>query len=496
MKLFVQKGKLGSLQVNKVQAVFLSLILFFTIFPQGQPKVEAVQSKLGKVFHIYLDEDYLGKINDLSIIDLVIEEKLAEVERKDLPLFIAEDITYIPEQSFNPRYNNEETRKTLHNLLTVNVNAFALEIDGEVIGYFETEEMIDDLLQAYKLNFVEKKDLNQLKQKENSLVFANETLYLENKKQFMANRKALKPGEKELVDVFLDHEIEVFEGKTEPELLLSEEDGLKLLNKATKEEERHDIKKGEVLQTISSQYELEIEELLSLNPDLKEDSLLQIGQELKVTEYKPSFDVVAIVEEATKEKIPYETEIIESDQLYKGEEEVKQKGKNGEKEVLYRVEQKNGLELSRKVIEEKITKKAKKKIIIKGTKVIPSRGSGKYIWPTNGGYVSSYYGYRWGRLHKGIDIARPSNRTIKAADHGVVSAAGYKGGYGNRIVINHNNGMKTLYAHLSSINVRPGQVIEKGTAIGIMGSTGNSTGIHLHFEIYQNGVAKNPMQFY
>lgn len=493
---FLGNRKLGFTQVNKGQVFLITFLILFTIFFQSQPKVEAVQSKLSKVYHVYVDEDYIGKINDLSIIDHALSKKISEVDREDLSLFIAEDITYIPEQSFNPRYNNEQVRKILQNLLTVKLKAYALKIDGETIGYFETEEMIDRLLQTYKENFVDKKDLEQLKQKENSLIFANETLYLENKKQFMAERKALKPGQRELVDVFLDHEIEVFKEEAEPEFLLTEEEALHILNKAKVEEENHKIKEGEVLQTISRKYDLTIDEVLKLNPSLQEDSLLQIGQEIRVIEYKPSYDVVVIEEEAAKEKIPFETEVIESDDLYKGEEEIKQKGKEGEKEVLYEVEKKNGLELSRKVVKEKLIKKPKKKIIIKGTKVIPSRGSGKYIWPTNGGYISSHYGYRWGRLHKGIDIARPSNRTIKAADHGVVSFTGYKGGYGNKIVINHNNGMKTLYAHLSSINVRPGQVVEKGTAIGIMGSTGNSTGVHLHFEIHQNGVPKNPMQFY
>lgn len=99
-------------------------------------------------------------------------------------------------------------------------------------------------------------------------------------------------------------------------------------------------------------------------------------------------------------------------------------------------------------------------------------------------------------MHKGIDIARPANRNILAADNGVVEFAGYdNGGYGNKIIINHNNGMKTVYAHLSSISVSVGQTVEKGKVIGIMGSTGNSTGIHLHFELYKNGALQNPLDY-
>jgi|SRR5690625_3095352 len=125
-------------------------------------------------------------------------------------------------------------------------------------------------------------------------------------------------------------------------------------------------------------------------------------------------------------------------------------------------------------------------------------GDGVLGWPTQGGYISSHMGSRGGRTHKGIDIARTDRSTsppIFAADGGTVASAGYSGAYGNKVVINHSNGMKTLYAHLSSINVSAGQSVSKGTKIGVMGTTGRSTGIHLHFEVYTNGALQNPMNY-
>jgi murein DD-endopeptidase MepM/ murein hydrolase activator NlpD len=98
-------------------------------------------------------------------------------------------------------------------------------------------------------------------------------------------------------------------------------------------------------------------------------------------------------------------------------------------------------------------------------------------------------------MHKGIDIARPSDRTIKAADNGVVVSAGWGGGYGNKIVIDHRNGYRTLYGHMSSLKVKVGQTVSKGTAIGIMGATGDATGVHLHFEVYKNGSLVNPLSY-
>ena len=104
-------------------------------------------------------------------------------------------------------------------------------------------------------------------------------------------------------------------------------------------------------------------------------------------------------------------------------------------------------------------------------------------------------GYRWGRFHKGIDIARPNNLTIKAADNGVVIFAGWDGDFGNKIEIDHRNGFHTIYGHMSSLKVHVGQTVKKGQAIGIMGQAGDATGVHLHFEVHQNGVLKNPLSY-
>lgn len=120
-------------------------------------------------------------------------------------------------------------------------------------------------------------------------------------------------------------------------------------------------------------------------------------------------------------------------------------------------------------------------------------------WPTAGGYISSTFGKRWGKLHKGIDIARTNRSTsppIFAAESGTIEKAGNTGnGYGNMIVIDHGDGLKTLYAHLSSLDVKAGQKIERGEKLGIMGATGNSTGIHLHFEVHEKGQPINPIPF-
>ena len=129
-------------------------------------------------------------------------------------------------------------------------------------------------------------------------------------------------------------------------------------------------------------------------------------------------------------------------------------------------------------------------------------GTGTFTWPTPGcAKVTSEYGMRLHptlgerRLHTGMDIAAPMGATIVAADSGTVIFSGWMSGYGQVIIINHNNGLSTLYAHQSSFLVSKGVNVSKGQAIGKVGSTGWSTGPHLHFEVRVNGTPTNPRAY-
>ena len=133
-------------------------------------------------------------------------------------------------------------------------------------------------------------------------------------------------------------------------------------------------------------------------------------------------------------------------------------------------------------------------------------GTGRFTWPVPGYYkLSSKYGYRWHpvtgtwKLHTGIDISSSGiyGARIVAADDGTVSLSGWNGGYGWCVVINHGNGYSTLYAHMKAASsLKKGQAVTKGSTVGYVGSTGTSTGPHLHFEIRQNGSPKDPLKWF
>lgn len=130
----------------------------------------------------------------------------------------------------------------------------------------------------------------------------------------------------------------------------------------------------------------------------------------------------------------------------------------------------------------------------------PVSGSGAMMWPVNG-VITSPFGYRnhpiFGRsiLHSGIDIGVDYGTPVQAADGGVVVEAGWIGGYGYAVVIDHGNGLSTLYGHNSSLNVSSGQSVSKGQVIAYAGSTGNSTGPHVHFEVRANGDPVDPSAY-
>jgi murein DD-endopeptidase MepM/ murein hydrolase activator NlpD len=139
-----------------------------------------------------------------------------------------------------------------------------------------------------------------------------------------------------------------------------------------------------------------------------------------------------------------------------------------------------------------------KPVVVKQVKVysgpVPAsaaKGTGRFVWPTTG-YITQ--GYK--PLHRAIDIAGRVGLPVKASDAGYVVESGWSNaGYGYFIVVDHRNGFQTLYAHLSRILVSPGQSVGKGATIALMGSSGRSTGAHLHFEVRQGGGLKNPFSY-
>ena len=199
-------------------------------------------------------------------------------------------------------------------------------------------------------------------------------------------------------------------------------------------------------------------------------------------------------------KVPYSTNRVKTDTKPMGYYAVTTKGVEGVNRKSLVVESVNGEETSRTETATEVIKEPVTRVITIGTaKVSPSEkssatSSGLICPITKGKFkVSSYYGH--GRNHKGVDLAANRGVAIFAAASGSVTYAGYDGDYGYSVVIDHGNGMKTRYAHASYLCVKKGQVVSQGDMIAAVGSTGYSTGNHLHFEVIINGTRVNPAPY-
>lgn len=199
------------------------------------------------------------------------------------------------------------------------------------------------------------------------------------------------------------------------------------------------------------------------------------------------------------EPIPAPVEYVEDDSLYEGDSNVLSEGEEGENWIRAEVTYQNGTEIARTVLEAVVQKEPEKKVVATGTKERPATASkGTYIWPVDGTVTSSpgsrtLFGST--NYHSGLDIAVPYGTKVKAADGGTVSFAGWKGDYGNLVIITHDDGTQTYYAHNSNLLVSEGDSVYQGQAIAEAGSTGRSTGSHCHFEVRVNGEVQNPYDY-
>lgn len=239
-----------------------------------------------------------------------------------------------------------------------------------------------------------------------------------------------------------------------------------------------------------------VEKLKEVNPGIDEKNIKK-GDKIKYEYETPVVAVVTSSEYTSKETIEYETKSIEDSESYEGTTTVVTPGITGEKQVKYRITAHNGVEVARKTLEEKVTKEPVAATVKVGTMPRPATAStGSFMTPYHGILTSRYGSYRSrGTPHTGVDLAGPTGGDVVAADGGTVSFAGWNNSYGYLVKIKHDNGYETYYAHLSALKVSQGEKVAKGQLVGLLGSTGNSTGPHLHFEVRLNGKPVNPHNF-
>lgn len=281
-------------------------------------------------------------------------------------------------------------------------------------------------------------------------------------------------------------------------------------------EEYYKTEKGDDINSIAEKTGVSAETVTSLNPWITEDTVIEAGTDILISEAGDFLTLKTVKTVIRDEIIPFETLETDSDMLYKGTMRVLSEGEKGVEQITSLVTYINGKPTASEDIYRLIVRNPSPRRIQVGSReqrgtqgsvpvqqyTIPATYlGGKMVWPVSGAYnINSDYAYRWGKLHAGLDIGMGSapgtslGKPVLAAADGVVTTATIQSSYGYYIVIDHGGGVQTAYGHLyaDSFTVYPGQSVKKGQQIARVGSTGYSTGPHLHFEVRVNGVRVDP----
>jgi murein DD-endopeptidase MepM/ murein hydrolase activator NlpD len=429
-------------------------------------------------YKVLVKGEEIGTLSQVSDLSKLFEEKRQEYQLKypdSVMVLQTSGITTEALEAYKPEIDSEATLDKLDGMLKAYAVGVQLTVDGKSLGIVKDQETATAVLEAVKEHYTP------------------QAAATDAELQKTAAKTTASSDNTDIVEsATIREEVSIVPVKADPNKVLSVEEAVKALTEGKEAPLVYSVQEGDTVSAIASRFKISQAEIFRNNPDVKELSL-QIGDQLQLTVPQPDLTVVTV--ELVTEQVVTEPEVIvrKSDQLAAGKSKVVRAGQTGLKTMQYRLTKENGLVVKEEWLGQTVVKASLPEVVYSGTKVV-GEGTGMFAWPVAGATISSSFGERWGSAHKGIDLVS-SNRTIKAADAGTVSFAGVQSGYGNVVIVNHNNGYVTYYGHLSKISVSVGQKLEQGSQIGIMGSTGRSTGTHLHFEIRKNGTAVNPMKY-
>lgn len=412
-------------------------------------------------FTITEDGKEICKVRDSEILNSV----LVKLER-DLEKTYQHDIEI--ENKFEiveskAKDNEIVTEENLYNILESNVNyailAYAIDIDGKQVGIVNSENDANSVIGEVKDYFTQNYD------------------------------------EKSLIEVNTVENVKIEQVKASNTEIKNKDDLVNYIIKGTDEEQKYIVEKGDTYWTIAEYYNMTLDELISANPD-SDPEHIQIGDELNLVVPKPFLNVQVKRKVKQEEKTPFETEYSYVSYMYNDEQVVDRKGEYGVSEIEALVTEQNGIQIAKEVLSEKVISKPVSEVVTTGTQdPPPKKGTGYFINPLPGSYISSRFGSRSGGFHLGQDMAKSAGSSIKAADGGTVTFAGWSGSYGYMVDIDHGGGYMTRYAHCSEIYVSVGEKVYQGKVIAAVGSTGVATGPHLHFEVRKYGAVVNPAAY-
>lgn len=297
-------------------------------------------------------------------------------------------------------------------------------------------------------------------------------------------------------------DVETINGLFPTTTIMTTESMNKVITGTSQSAVTYTVKEGDTVTSIAKANHTTIAELNKINNNQLGDNLMP-GDLINLEVAVPMLNVQLVKTLTYEVPLSYKTVTVKDDSQYTDYSKMRTAGINGTQKCVDKVYYVNGVEQKRDIISRTVIVPSTDKVVITGTKKRPQYSgagvsSGNLMWPVPSLHmITTYFTWRWGSFHTGIDISGGSayGKTIVAADGGTVVSAGWSNGYGNCVKINHGGGLQTLYGHASKILVSPGQRVSKGQAIALVGSTGNSTGPHCHFEVIKNGTKVNPLSY-
>lgn len=437
---------------------------------------EYVKAQTVEVFRVYVNGEAAGTVSSPKIVDDFKLAKVKEVESKNPNVHMVinnEDVILKSHRSFGGNSNDQAAVANLDKLLHAQAVGVELVVDGKAVGIVKDKDTADQILDQIRYQYT----ASQQDKGKVSILSAD---------------KPLNPGESQVQKAEFVQDVKVNQKEIEPNQIMNPQDVLKKLQTGDVQPTKYTVEKGDTVSGVAKKLGISRQVIYENNSWIWED-MIKPGQQLDLTVLKPTLSVKTVEKVVENQEIQYDTEVQTDESQRAGVEQTIKPGKNGLKNVTFLVTKINGKMMDEQLQGEQILQQPVKAVVKRGTKVVQGEGSGKFAWPVLNSSVTSGFGYRWGKLHKGVDLV--GNRSIQAADNGRVVYAGFKDDYGNHVIIDHMNGYQTLYGHLSQINTSVGQIVEKGQVIGIMGTTGDSTGVHLHFEIQKAGSVENPLKY-
>lgn len=397
----------------------------------------------------------------LQITDLV-QGALTEEKNMKIVIDAKDDITFHRKLALDESQidNSEQVLKRLTYMGDLKVKATGIYVNGKKIGAVQDRKTAEKAL----------KDVADKYTKQGDNIEVESVRFLE--------------------------KVDIKTANTDLEDLHSEEEMVDLLCTSGEKETVHKVVAGDTLHSIAKKYDVWEDQLLADNKGINSKKL-EVGSNIIVKQQAPVL-TYEVVEKITYDKvIEHKVEEQKSADIYEGMTETQQAGSDGLSEITARVTLQNGKKVEEEDLVTTVKEEPVTEVVLVGTKERPPTvGSGKYIWPLKDSFTqTSGFGSRWGRQHKGIDLAVSVGTTVYAADGGTVVEAQYSGSYGNVVMIDHQNGQETRYAHNSKLLVKKGDKVYQGQPIAKSGNTGRSTGPHVHFEIRFNGEPRNPLNY-